>query len=114
MAANVKHLVPLEHNESSEPEWSKELKQILGQLVDLAATMLSAHQVSFSLENVVTAEELADRLRLPKSTILELARTRKLPAFRVGKHVRFDLDVLRKALTLPAELGEDEKPKRRF
>ena len=108
MAANVKHLVPLERNESSEPGWSKELKQILGQLVDLAAMMLSVNQVSFSLDNVVTAEELAERLRLPKSTILELARTGKLPAFRIGKHVRFDMDVLRKHLTAVKSLGEDE------
>jgi excisionase family DNA binding protein len=53
------------------------------------------------LREVLTPEELAERLKISRSTIEEMARSGKLPgSFRVGKHWRFDLDSLRDQLPL--------------
>lgn len=104
MGASVKHLIALRREENPEPEWAKELKEILARLVDLAARVLSADGKTPALEHVLTPKELADRLKLPESTVLEMARSGKLPAFRLGKHWRFDLDVLRKTLNMNGEL----------
>jgi excisionase family DNA binding protein len=42
---------------------------------------------------LLTAEELGRQLRIPKTTVYDLARKRKIPsAFKVGKHWRFSKD----------------------
>ena len=38
---------------------------------------------------LLTAEEVADLLRLPVSTIYDLARTGRLPHLRIGRALRF-------------------------
>ena len=79
--------------------WADELKGILGELVDLAADMFAADARKFTLHEVVTADELAQRLKVPGSTIEELARKGKIPgAFRIGNHWRFDMDAVRVGL----------------
>lgn len=100
MSANVKHLVPLTREQKFEPPWSKELKSLLCRFVDLVPLIFNTRDEAPTLREVLTPDELAERLKLPKSTVEELARTGKLPAFRVGKHWRFDLDVLRKSLNI--------------
>lgn len=45
-------------------------------------------------EKFLTTEELAKYLRIPESTIYYLARTKRIPAFRVGKHWRFEKEVI--------------------
>jgi excisionase family DNA binding protein len=45
---------------------------------------------------LLTAEEVAELLRLPVSTIYDLARTGRLPNLRIGRALRFspsDLEV---------------------
>ncbi len=37
----------------------------------------------------MTAEEVAEYLRLPLSTVYKLAQDKRLPGFKVGKHWRF-------------------------
>ena len=37
----------------------------------------------------LTAEEVAECLRLPLSTVYKLVQDKKLPGFKVGKHWRF-------------------------
>ena len=37
----------------------------------------------------LTAEEVADYLRLPLSTVYKLVQDKRLPGFKVGKHWRF-------------------------
>jgi len=37
----------------------------------------------------LTAEEVAEYLRLPLSTVYKLAQAKRLPGFKVGKHWRF-------------------------
>ena len=40
---------------------------------------------------LLTAEELASRLRVPKSWVYEQSRQDRLPTVRVGKYIRFEL-----------------------
>jgi len=40
-------------------------------------------------EEILTAEEVCKYLRLPRSSLYQLARDRKIPAFRAGRHWRF-------------------------
>ena len=85
--------------EQLERSWPQELKLIAEMLIDLAARTFEAKGTRLVLNEVLTAEELAVRFKVPVSTVEELARKGKLPgAFRVGKHWRFDLDLLRSAL----------------
>jgi len=98
MGSSVKHLIPLPKDIKAEPAWAGELKDLLSRLVDLAASLVSSHKRGLVLEKILTPEELSERLKLPLSSIYEAALSGRLPAFRVGKHWRFDLDVLKKAL----------------
>ena len=41
-------------------------------------------------ERLLTADELADRLAVPKTWILESARSGAMPCVRLGRYVRFD------------------------
>jgi excisionase family DNA binding protein len=38
---------------------------------------------------IFSAEEMADYLRLPLSTVYKLVQDKKLPGFEVGRHWRF-------------------------
>jgi excisionase family DNA binding protein len=44
------------------------------------------------MEDIVTAEELANYLKIKKSTIYLLAQQGKLPGFKFGKSWRFKMD----------------------
>jgi excisionase family DNA binding protein len=47
----------------------------------------------------LTAEEVAEYLRLPLSTVYKLAQDKRLPGFKVGKHWRFRKDTIQKWIT---------------
>jgi excisionase family DNA binding protein len=99
MTAKVKHLVPIGITPQSQLDWPTELKAIVDSLIDLATRVIDSNGTALTLNEVLTAEELSERLKIPASTIEELARKGKLAgAFRVGKHWRFDLDALRSNL----------------
>ena len=98
MSANIKHLIPLSQEPETEPAWARELKEILCRLVDIGVGLVSSNGTRLILREVLTVQELAERFKVPESTLEELARTGKLPAFKVGKHWRFDLDLLKKEL----------------
>ena len=103
----MKHLAPLSEQQRVEnsSNWPDELKLVIGMLIDLIARTLSANGQTLTLNEVLTADELAAKLKIPASSIEELARKGKLKgAFRIGKHWRFDLDVLRTSLPI----GENE------
>jgi excisionase family DNA binding protein len=81
------------------PVWAGRLKEILVALVDLAARELTSSQSGPSLaEPTLEPKELAALLKIPESTVLELARRGELPCFRLGKHVRFDRAEVAEAL----------------
>ena len=98
MPGNIKHLIPLPQEPKEEPAWAMELKEILCRLVDLGVGLVSSNGTGLILREVLSVQELAERFKLPESTVEEMARTGKLPAFKVGKHWRFDLDLLKKDL----------------
>jgi excisionase family DNA binding protein len=43
-------------------------------------------------QRLLTAGEVAERLNVPKTWILESARNKAIPHVRLGRYVRFDLD----------------------
>ena len=43
-------------------------------------------------ERLLTAAELAERLAVPKTWILESARSGAMPCVRLGRYVRFDIE----------------------
>ena len=40
-------------------------------------------------DEILTAEEVCSYLKLPRSSLYLLARSKKIPAIRIGKHWRF-------------------------
>ncbi|MCK4340139.1 MAG: helix-turn-helix domain-containing protein [Phycisphaerae bacterium] len=51
------------------------------------------------LDNVMTIEELAKYLKIPKSTLYKLAQEGKVPGQKVGRHWRFHREAVDKWLT---------------
>jgi len=47
----------------------------------------------------LTAEEVAEYLRLPLSTVYKLVQDKRLPGFKVGKHWRFRREAFREWIT---------------
>jgi excisionase family DNA binding protein len=54
-------------------------------------------------ESVLTIDELAEYLKISKSTLYKLAKEGKLPGQKVGRHWRFHRDVIDRWL------GQDKK-----
>ena len=51
-----------------------------------------------SLPDIMTIEELADYLKVAKSTLYKLAQRGKVPGQKVGKHWRFHREVIDRCL----------------
>ena len=103
MRNNVKHILPIGDGTNKTPvngsDWKEELKIFLCALIDVAAERFEANASKYVLNEILSVEELSARLKVPSSTIEQLARNGKIPgAFRLGKHWRFDLDILRAVL----------------
>ena len=49
-------------------------------------------------DQLLTAEELAERLKVPVSWVYEQSRQGKIPTVRVGRYVRFSLTQVLKSL----------------
>lgn len=98
--AKVNHLVEYQRQPEKEP--AEELRNHLYALVDFFVMSLAptaGDRRQLALREVLTVDEIAEKLKVPRSTIEEMARAGKLPgAFRVGKHWRFDLDSVRTGL----------------
>jgi excisionase family DNA binding protein len=76
--------------DAQDAAWPKRLKELLDGLVDLIAEVVSDRACGQSLDSpLLEPEEAAALLRIPTSTLLDLARRGKIPALRYGKHVRF-------------------------
>jgi excisionase family DNA binding protein len=61
----------------------------------------------------LTAEEVADYLRLPLSTVYKLLQDKRLPGFKVGKHWRFRRETFQEWIDQQeneAFLKKDENP----
>jgi excisionase family DNA binding protein len=63
----------------------------------------------------LTAEEVAEYLRLPLSTVYKLVQDKRLPGFKVGKHWRFRKETFedwireQENATTASSLGETRK-----
>ena len=42
--------------------------------------------------DIWTVEEICEYLKIPRSTLYKLIRDKRIPAFRVGRHWRFQKD----------------------
>jgi excisionase family DNA binding protein len=81
------------------PAWPERIKALLGAFIDVAAEELAARPSTASLaEPTLQPKELAELLKIPESTVLELARRGEIPYLRIGKHVRFDRAQVAEAL----------------
>lgn len=56
----------------------------------------------------LTAEEVAEYLRLPLSTVYKLVQDKKLPGFKVGKHWRFRKEAIQKWIKEQEEKNESQ------
>jgi excisionase family DNA binding protein len=45
-------------------------------------------------ETLMTLQEVADYLRVTRSTIHRMLKRNEIPAFRIGRHWRFSLEVI--------------------
>lgn len=62
-------------------------------------------------EQLLTAEELAERLQVTRETVYEMARTEQVPAYRVGKTLlRFSWPEVLAALRIGSVTGELSVP----
>ena len=63
--------------------------------------------------DVLTADEVAGWLRIPKSMLYELCQEGQIPATKIGRHWRFDRAIvencLREECPAPEGLGIDEE-----
>ena len=41
------------------------------------------------VHQILTADDVCQYLKIPRSTLYKLAQNKKIPAFRVGRHWRF-------------------------
>jgi excisionase family DNA binding protein len=41
------------------------------------------------MDEILTTEEVCKYLKIPRSTLYHLARNKKIPGFKVGRHWRF-------------------------
>jgi excisionase family DNA binding protein len=48
---------------------------------------------------LLTAAEVSELLRVPRSTVYELTRTRRIPFLKVGRRTLFDPHLLREWIT---------------
>lgn len=48
---------------------------------------------------LLTAAEVSELLRVPRSTVYELTRTRRIPFLKVGRRTLFDPQLLREWIT---------------
>ena len=70
---------------------------------------------------ILTAEEVAEYLRLPLSTVYKFVQDKRLPGFKVGKHWRFRKETIiqwtkgqeKDALRVPGSDPEDVTPRKK-
>lgn len=60
----------------------------------------------------LTAEEVAEYLRLPLSTVYKLVQDKRLPGFKVGKHWRFRNETIQKWIVEQENNIETENQKK--
>jgi excisionase family DNA binding protein len=88
-------------------EWARRIPvdQIPAVLAFLTARLLGESgtcrngESASSADNLLTASELAGRLKVPESWVRAEGRARKIPSFRLGRYIRFRLSDVERALS---------------
>lgn len=62
------------------------LRRIIQEEIETLTVKLSGHP------EFLTAEQLADRLKVPTSWVYEQSRQGAIPTHRIGRYIRFDLN----------------------
>jgi len=57
---------------------------------------------------LISAEALGELLSLPSASVRRLAREGKLPAFRLGRLLRFDVQEVLKSMKADEQQGDEE------
>jgi excisionase family DNA binding protein len=65
------------------------------------------HDDTATRKRYATTEQTADRYGVSTESIRRGVRDKRLPALRVGRQLRFDLDVLDELFARPAERSAD-------
>ncbi|MCH7914287.1 MAG: helix-turn-helix domain-containing protein [Deltaproteobacteria bacterium] len=73
-----------------------EVGKILGDAFLGAVRQAVREEIQASIQNghvtkLLTPEELADRLQVPRSWVYEQSRMGNIPTHRLGRYIRFDL-----------------------
>ena len=99
-----------ERTDTGVMEWARRIPvdQIPGVLVFLSARLLAEGYAGRNsdengasareAEKLLTADELAERLRVPESWVRTEERARRIPSVRLGKYVRFKLSEVERSL----------------
>ena len=66
----------------------------------------------FMDSDFLTAEDVAEHLRLPLSTVYKLVQDKRLPGFKVGKHWRFRKETIQKWIVEKEGLLGKEDPQK--
>lgn len=64
------------------------------------------------MEQVLTAQELADYLRISRETVYSMARDNRIPVMRAGRTYRFKLAAVEQALAAGPEPGSWQQSNR--
>lgn len=59
-------------------------------------------------QKVMTVEELAEYLRIPKSSVYKLAQEDRIPCQKVGRHWRFHLGAIERWLARDGDFDSKE------
>ena len=59
-------------------------------------------------EKIVDAKEIAGFLGITEATVYRLAKSKKLPAVRIGNQWRFDLEIIRELFHKGAKFSDEE------
>jgi len=72
-------------------------------------TKESEHPMDQQQSDILTVEEAADLLRIPRSSVYKLAQEGKIPAQKVGRHWRFHRATLVQWVARPISARPDDK-----
>lgn len=80
-----------------------ELRALVDVLAQTLGVLASAAQANRPGE-LLTADELGERFRLPPRTLRDLASAGRIPHHRIGKHYRFAVDDIADILRITRQL----------
>ena len=104
------HLAAIERAVAETP--ASEVPALVGELERLKMVLLARQRTPREpdieeRDQLLSIEEAADILAVPKSRVAEMARRREIPALKVGRYPRIRTSTLREWIERNEELGLD-------